>query len=196
MSFCVSVISCQHFSFKCPQPGQWHWFKYLNPSSQPCRIFNPSTESAREEDMHRNSNVVVLVIFYLTTFISNMGGTQGGRARLSVTLLCLWAVWPEENVNLFTSSCLRKNKNFDKQNYVKPKIFPNVNFSFGCLDFNLKFGHLLKWEALSSQTRNWIIQLKALNTFVKISSFNFHLNLNLWLTLASTFLTLPQSTCA
>ena len=32
--------------FKYTQPVQWHWFKYLNPSSRPCRIFNPSKGSA------------------------------------------------------------------------------------------------------------------------------------------------------
>ena len=149
-----------------------------------------------------------------------MGGTQGGRARLSVTLLCLWAVWPEQKVNLFRSSCLRKKIIEEKnktskyhtftrvvklwwgcrqicQTFYKPKVFPYVDFSFRCLYFNLKFGNLLKWEALASQTRNWLIQIKALNTFVKIlSRFKFPLNLNLWLTLASTFLTLPQSSWA
>ena len=38
-------------TFKYLQPVQWHWFKYLYPSSQPCRKFNPSIWSAREEDV-------------------------------------------------------------------------------------------------------------------------------------------------
>ena len=42
------------------------------------------------------------------TFISNIGGTNVGRARRSATRRCLCAVWPEQNVNLLRSSCLRK----------------------------------------------------------------------------------------
>ena len=34
LSVCLSVTSFHHFWFKCPQPVQWHWIKYLNTSSQ------------------------------------------------------------------------------------------------------------------------------------------------------------------
>ena len=61
---CPSVCHVLSFiishSFKYPQPGQWHWFKHLNPSSQPWKIFNPSIGSAQEEDS--DSIVVVLVV--------------------------------------------------------------------------------------------------------------------------------------
>ena len=29
-----SLIGCQNKTFKCPQPVQWHWFKYINTPSQ------------------------------------------------------------------------------------------------------------------------------------------------------------------
>ena len=34
--------------------------KHLNDQSQPCRIFNPSTGSAREEDIARGSRLSIL----------------------------------------------------------------------------------------------------------------------------------------
>ena len=39
-SVCVSHwIGLDHFWFKYPQPRQWHWYKYLNTSSQGSGIF-------------------------------------------------------------------------------------------------------------------------------------------------------------
>ena len=34
---------------------QWHWIKYLNPSSQPCRIFNPREEDIATSCLHVDS---------------------------------------------------------------------------------------------------------------------------------------------
>ena len=48
---------------------QQHWIKHLNTPSQPCRIFNPSTGSAREEDIAiAMSWFSLIIISYFVSF--------------------------------------------------------------------------------------------------------------------------------
>ena len=64
-----------NYIFNYSQPGQWHWLKYINPSSQPCWIFNPSTGSEREEDiaiaMSWFSSFEIVSTINLSNFIHN-----------------------------------------------------------------------------------------------------------------------------
>ena len=77
-------------------------------------------------------------LWSIPTFISNMGGTNDGRASLSVTRLCLWAVWPEQNVNLLRSSCLRQtcDKENRQQNIISVK---SINILKG-MSTNVRLG--------------------------------------------------------
>lgn len=193
-SFCPRAECCHKWYLDCPRiPDCWH--------------------------LNRLSFWIHLQMS-IPTFISNMGGTNVGRASLSVTRLCLWAVWPEQNVNLFRSSCLRQtcDKENRKQNIISVKSINILNVNkyvrLGKYLSNLKsfpssifpsedwisiwsLGTSSREKLLPARPETGSSSSKLYKVVViKTPNFHFPVNLNLWLTLASTFLTLPQSSSA